>query len=145
MSESERLSRKLGDIRCCEVNLALQAAQALYGNKCRDACLSAPSTLQQETPLESDYLMKKVSGTCYSVMGSLPSTESQRIADKIQCVNDAFMDPFLAESRFIMYKGYEPPPVCPPTPTEILNANLPKPSTRCIPGGLNKPYLSLGI
>ena len=146
MSESERVSRKLGEIRCCEVNLALAAARAVYGNRCRDACIGAPSTLQQETPLESDLLLKRVSGTCYSFLGPPPATtESERINSKIQCVTDASVDPFNPDARFKIYAPLPTPPVCPPIPTEVTNANLPKPSTRCIPGNLNKPYLSSGI
>jgi hypothetical protein len=33
--------------------------------------------------------------------------------------------------RFAEYIGPRVPVVCPPIPTEITNANLPKPSTRC--------------
>ena len=146
MSESERVSRKLGEIRCCEVNLALAAARAVYGNKCRDACVTVPSTLQQQTPLESDLLLKRIAGTCYSVIGAPPpTTESERINSKLQCVADAAADPFNPDTRFQVYAPLVLPPVCPPIPTEVINASLPKPSTRCIPGNLNKPYLSLGI
>jgi hypothetical protein len=145
MSESERLSRKLDSIRCCEVNLALQAARNIYGNTCRDACLKSPLVLQQETPLESDLLMKNTGGTCYSVIGTLPTTESQRLNTLVQCVEDASVSAFNSDTRFKVYASPPAPPVCPPVPQEVLNANLPKPSTRCIPGGANKPYLSLGI
>ena len=145
MSESARLTRKINSIQSCDVNLALQKARSMYGDVCNDACLRSPTVLRQETPLESDILVKKILGPCYTVIGTSVATESQRIASKIQCVLDASNDPLNADARFQVYADYIPPPVCPPVPTEVLNASMPKASTRCIPGNLNKPYLSRGI
>ena len=145
MSESARLTRKLNDIQSCDVNLALLKARAMYGNVCNDACIKQRTVQGQETPLESDLVIKKISGPCYTVVGTSVATESQRMASKVQCVEDASIDPLNPDARFLMYADYIPPPACPPVPTEVLNANLPKASTRCIPGNLNKPYLSSGI
>jgi len=145
MSESARLTRKLNDIQSCDVNLALLKARAMYGNVCNDACLRNPTVLRQETPLESDLVINKILGPCYTVIGTSVATESQRIASKIQCVADASIDPLNPDTRFQVYADYIPPPVCPAVPTEVLNASMPKASTRCIPGNLNKPYLSRGI
>jgi hypothetical protein len=146
MSESARLTRKLNDIQSCDVNLALQKARAMYGNVCNDACLRSPTVLRQETPRESDRVEKEILGPCYTFIGpSAVATESQRISSKIQCVADASIDPLNPDARFQVYADYIPPPVCPAVPTEVLNASMPKASTRCIPGNLNKPYLSSGI
>jgi hypothetical protein len=145
MSESARLTRKLNGIQSCDMNLALLKARAMYGAVCNDACLRNPTVLRQETPLESDRVEKEIVGPCYTVIGTSVATESQRMASKVQCVEDASIDPLNPDARFQVYADYIPPPVCPPVPTEVLNGNIPKASTRCIPANQNKPYLSSGI
>jgi hypothetical protein len=145
MSESARLTRKLNDIQSCDVNLALQKARALYGNVCNDACLRSATVLRQETPRESDRVEDTIAGPCYTVIGTSVATESQRMASKVQCVEDASIDPLNPNTRFQVYADYIPPPVCPAVPTEVLNGSMPKASTRCIPANQNKPYLSSGI
>ena len=69
------------------------------------------------------------------IHGTSVGLESARINALNQAVLDASTDPTDPESRFSMYRRPYVPPACPAIPTEILNANLPKPSTKplCIP------------
>ena len=133
-SESGRLSRKLDAIQRDCNQAALLAARALYGGRPAD-CGSCGVVRDPAlfTPLESDRLETLVN-TCYSgVKGRLPGSESQRISGIQQRVEDAYNDQFGVNSRFVQYQGPVVLPVCPPIPTEILNANIPKASLRSCP------------
>lgn len=144
MSEGARVGRMLDSIRLCAQANAIQRAQALYGAGCGGAgtCGRAAPDLNQETPLESDLLNKRLAN-CYTVQRPQPSTEQQRIQSVILCVADKSVEATNPEARFLQFAQRVVPPVCPPTAPEILNAFLPKATTRCpLP---NKPYLSYGI
>ncbi len=139
MSEGARLSRKLCEIQQSCGTASLMAARAMYGGSPCGACGSSVGGTQQ-TPLESDLLDKQVR-ICFSgVVGTQPTTESQRTLDLITRTLDASVDPLDPDARFSQYRGPFIPPVCPPTPTAVLNANIPKQSlNRCpLP---NKGYM----
>jgi hypothetical protein len=94
-----------------------------------------------DTPTQSIYLNSNSanSASCV-VIGHQPSTESKRISDLQQKVLDQSINPFNPEVRFVEYRGILIPPACPPTSSALINASLPKASTRnCTLG--NKFYL----
>ena len=129
MSESARISRMLSGIKNCEISNSIQRARAIYGSA--KPCCDEPTTSIVQTPLESDLLAKKVVCLTYVDPAIRYGTETQRILSKI----DHSLD--LSQP----YTGPRTLPVCPATPTILMNANLPKPSTRCpLP---NKPSLPL--
>jgi hypothetical protein len=130
MSESGRLSRKLDAVQRACSNAAILEARRLYGGGPCDSCGTAADP-KQETPLSSDVLEAKVT-TCFSaVIGRQVGPESARTDELIQRTLDAYADPANPDTRFVAYRGPYIPPVCPPIPTEILNANIPKSSKRC--------------
>jgi hypothetical protein len=102
-------------------------------SRARASCCLPPQPSNKAVQLESAYLQAKVAGCARinaekaSILASQPLkgvSEGARIAILINqtCAN---------QSRFAEYIGPRVPFVCPPMPTEITNANLPKPSTRC--------------
>lgn len=110
--------------RCATLE-AIQKARASY-------CPPTPPSTKA-AQLESAYLQGRVAACARinaeqaSVLASQPLrgvSEGARIAILINtaCNN---------QDRFQEYQGPRVPFVCPPMPTEITNANLPKPSTRC--------------
>ena len=101
--------------------------------RARSSCCQPTPTSRKAAQLESAYLQAKVAGCARinaeqaSVLASQPLrgvSEGSRIAILMQqtCANT---------NKFQEYAGPRVPFVCPPMPTEITNANLPKPSTRC--------------
>lgn len=88
-----------------------------------------PTVYRQETPLESDLLAAKV--PCQNIQGTTVALESTRTQEKIQKVLDYSVNPLDPNARFSEYRGPNVTPVCPPIPTEIVNAFLPKASKRC--------------
>lgn len=125
--ESARISRLVSEIRCCDASIALKRAQAVYGTR---VCPGRPTTSDIQTPLESDLLASKVACLTYVNPTAVYPNETQRIKSKIAHAADLAMP----------YMGPKTLPVCPPTPTAILNAHLPKPSTRCpLPNKPNMP------
>jgi hypothetical protein len=132
MSEAARLSRKLCGIQQSCNNAAILAARAMYGGSPCGACDTVVANPAQQTPAESDYLNAKVA-TCFSgVIGTQPTTEGVRILDLITRTLDASVDPLDPDARFSQYRGPFIPPVCPPIPTSVRNANIPKQSlNRC--------------
>ena len=115
------------------------AARAMYGGSPCGTCDAVTADPAQKTPLESDLLDKQVR-TCFSgVVGTQPTTEGVRTLDLITRTLDASVNPLDPDARFSQYRGPFIPPVCPPIPTAVLNANIPKSSTRCqLP---NKGYM----
>lgn len=102
-------------------------------SRARASCCQPTPTSRKAAQLESAYLQAKVAAcarvnaTQASILASQPLkgvSEGARIAILMNqtCAN---------QSRFQEYQGPRVPFVCPPMPTEITNANLPKPSTRC--------------
>ena len=127
--ESMRISRLTSGLRNCQIQNSLQRARDIYGQTCNDSCILGPTVYRQETPLESDILAKKV--TCLNTQGTTVALESVRTQKKIQKVLDFSVNPLDPNARFSDYRGPNVIPVCPPVPTEIANAFLPKASKRC--------------
>ena len=101
--------------------------------RARASCCQPTPTSRKQVQLESANLQAKVAACARlnanqaSILASQPLrgvSEGARIAVLINqtCANT---------SRFEEYSGPRVPFQCPPMPTEITNANLPKPSTRC--------------
>jgi hypothetical protein len=135
-----RISRKMDGLRNCQIRNSVDRARDIYGTTCIDSCITA-TVYKQETPRESDILPTKVS--CLNFQGTTVGLESTRIQAKIQKVLEDSIDPLNPDARFSEYRGPYLAPVCPPVPTEILNAYLPKASTRCpLP---NKPSFPASI
>jgi hypothetical protein len=134
MSESARINHKLYAMQRQQARIALERASQVYGTQCLSGLCTPPVTLyQQKTPLESDYLAQKVANNCSNFVGSSCALSSALTQSKIQAVLDASMNPSDPLTRFSAYNRPLPPPVCPPTPPEILNAFLPKASTTNCP------------
>jgi hypothetical protein len=141
MSESARISRILTNVRQCEIRASIQNARAIVSRipctECKNPVQAIPAV---ETPIESIALNSKVAN-CYSgVIGFQPSTESKRILDLQQKVIDQSTNPFDPTIRFVQYRGIVLPPACPPTSSALINASLPKASTKSCGLG-NKFYL----
>lgn len=142
--ESARLARKLNAVQNCQKAIALARARKIYGAECISASCSTGGTVyRQETPLESDVLIAKLLECSNNIIGTKCGPESSRIQAANQCVLDASVDSFNPAVRFLEYRGLLTPPVCPPVPTEVLNAYLPKASTRCIVS--NSQFLNISF
>ena len=101
--------------------------------RARASCCEPTPTGNKQVQLESANLQARVAACARvnaeraSILASQPLrgvSEGARIAvlQNQTCAN---------VGRFDEYLGPRVPFVCPPMPTEITNANLPKPSTRC--------------
>ncbi len=124
-TEGGRMVQILMNAKRCDTLQAIQKARA--------SCCQPTPVSRTVVPLESSNLQGKVAACARlnanqaSILASQPLrgvSEGARIAVLINqtCANT---------SRFEEYIGPRVPFVCPPMPTEITNANLPKPSTRC--------------
>jgi hypothetical protein len=134
-TEGGRLLQIQANAQSCAVREAIQRARR-QANPC---CDTTPVSRRQ-VPVESTYLEGKIL-QCYQIdtaqatrlanqsLRGVP--ESVRIAQRMQETNQEFANPENPSRRFIEYRGPQVATVCPPIPTEITNANLPKPSTRC--------------
>jgi hypothetical protein len=131
-TEGGRLVQIQAAARRCATLEAIQKARA-------SCCPSTPVSRKQ-VPLESTNLEGRLAA-CYrqtteraSFLASQPLRgvpESVRIAQLQQNVLDDYAPQTDPARRFLEYRGPNVAVVCPPMPTEITNANLPKPSTRC--------------
>ena len=124
-TEGGRMVQILMNAKRCATLEAIQRARA--------SCCQPTPTSTKAAQLESAYLQARVANCARvdslraTALASQPLkgvSEGARIAVLINqtCANT---------SRFAEYIGPRVPFVCPPMPTEITNANLPKPSTRC--------------
>ena len=141
MSESGRISRVLANIRQCEIQASIRNARGSKGSTICSSCVDPVQAIPLvETPIES-ILLKNTVKNCYSaVIGYQPGPESTRIIDLQQKVINQSTNPFDPATRFVQYRGLLIPPVCPPTSSALINASLPKASTRNCGLG-NKFYL----
>ena len=124
-TEGGRMVQLLMNAKRCATLEAIQKARA--------SCYMPTPTGNKQVQLESANLQAKVAA-CARVnaqqaavlasQGLRGVSEGARIAILINqtCANT---------SRFEEYIGPRVATVCPPMPTEITNAHLPKPSTRC--------------
>lgn len=132
-TEGGRMVQILAASRRCAVQEAIQKARAAN-------CGRPTPISRKQVPLESTNLAgqlaacARITSTQAQIIASQPLRgvpESVRIK-QLQMATEAEYAPYNnPQRRFIAYQGPQVPVVCPPLPTEILNANLPKPSTRC--------------
>jgi hypothetical protein len=134
--EGGRMVQILAAARRCEVKEAIAKARALNSGSC---CPPVPQS-RAVVPLESTNLQAQVAACARitaqqaTVLAQQPLRgvpESVRIARLNQQILDQYAPYSDSRRRFLEYQGPQVPVVCPPIPTEITNANLPKPSTRC--------------
>ena len=134
--EGGRMAQIPAASRRCQVNEAIAKARAINGTPC---CNTTPVS-RKDVPLESTALQgqllscARINAQQASFIATQPLRgvpESVRIARLNQDILDQYSPYSDSQRRFIEYQGPRVPVVCPPLPTEILNANLPKPSTRC--------------
>jgi len=134
--ESARVQRILDTARQAEIQQAIQRQKNLC---CGPTVVKSISIVPVESVIEqakSDVTdWATVFPKAIVIHGTGVGLESARINAVNQAVLDASTNPTSPEARFSMYRRPYVPPACPPIPTEILNANLPKPSTKplCIP------------
>lgn len=129
MSDQIRIQQLIDNAKRCNANNALARAKLLYGNACTSCGNPTSTTI---VPTESTLLTSKIS-TCavQAVVRPLPVPESVRIARMAQACLDASLDPTNPDLRFRQFLPRVVPAPCPPIPTELTNANLPKASTAC--------------
>lgn len=124
-TEGGRMVQILMNAKRCATAEAIKRARA--------SCCQPTPTSTKVVPLESSSLQGQLAACARidadraTALASQPLkgvSEGARIAVLINqtCAN---------VDRFAEYLGPRVPTVCPPMPTEITNANLPKPSTRC--------------
>ncbi len=133
--EGGRMTQILAASKRCQVQEAIAKARATY----QPAPCPGPIS-RKDVPLESTALQGQLA-TCARITAadaqrivSQPLRgvpESVRIAQLVQDIEDQYAPYSDSSRRFLEYRGPVVPVVCPPLPTEILNANIPKPSTRC--------------
>jgi hypothetical protein len=127
-TESGRLAQILAAQRQCATQEAIK--------KARSACCPATPVSRTVVPLESTNLIGRVA-RCAEIGASQASfiasqsfrgvPESVRIKAAQECV----VRQYQLQNPYEEFQGPRAVFVCPPIPTEITNANLPKPSTRC--------------
>ena len=134
--EGGRMVQILAAARRCEVKEAIAKARALNPGSC---CPPVPQS-RATVPLESTNLQAQVAACARitaqqaTILAQQPLRgvpESVRIARLNQEILDQYAPYSDSRRRFLEYQGPRVPVACPPIPTEITNANIPKPSTRC--------------
>jgi hypothetical protein len=132
-SEGARLCQRMNGVaRACSDAAILEARRLYGGGPCVGPCSgTVTADPRQETPLESDLLQKRVANCFSGVIGHQVVPSSVRTQGIIQSTLTAYADPTNPESRFVAYRGPVILAPCPPIPTAIVNANIPKSSKRC--------------
>ncbi len=134
--EGGRMAQILADSKRCQVKEAIAKARAINA----PACCSPVPISRIIVPLESTNLeaqlarCARINAQQAMTLASQPMRgvpESVRIAKLNQEILDQYSPYSDSNRRFLEYRGPVVPVVCPPIPTEITNANIPKPSTRC--------------
>lgn len=132
-SEGGRMIQILADARRCQVAEAIKKARA---SNCGCPVPTRDSTLRNQVPLESTNLQATiarcalVNATRAEILASQPLRGLSEGA-RIRIQQQQLADQCATDNRFAEYIGPRAAEVCPPMPTEITNANIPKPSTRC--------------
>jgi hypothetical protein len=134
--EGGRMAQILAASKRCEVREAIAKARALNGPvQCSPVPISRIVVPLESTNLEGQVARcARITAQKATILATQPLRgvpESVRIAKLQQEVLDQYSPYSDSNRRFLEYQGPQVPTVCPPIPTEILNANLPKPSTRC--------------
>ena len=133
--EGGRMAQILAASARCQVKESIAKARAMYAPPC------APTPQSRAVvPLESTALQGQLAA-CARINARRAQTianqplrgvpESVRIAKVTQTLIDQYAPYSDSRRRFLEYQGPQIPVQCPPLPTEITNANIPKPSTRC--------------
>lgn len=134
--EGGRMAQILAASKRCQVQEAIAKARAINAP---GQCQAAPVS-RIVVPLESTNLQAQLAACARitaqqaQVIATQPLRgvpESVRIARLNQDILDQYSPYSDSSRRFLEYRGPYVPVQCPPIPTEITNANLPKPSTRC--------------
>jgi len=134
--EGGRMTQILAASRRCQVQESIAKARMLNSPTC---CPPVPIS-RRDVPLESTNLQAslaacaRITSERAQILATQPLRgvpESVRIARLNQDILDQYSPYSDSQRRFLEYRGPIVPVVCPPLPTEITNANLPKPSTRC--------------
>lgn len=134
--EGGRMAQILAASKRCEVKEAIAKARALNGPvQCSPVPISRIIVPLESTNLEGQLARcARITAQQASTLAAQPLRgvpESVRIAKLNQDVLDQYSPYSDSKRRFLEYQGPQVAIVCPPIPTEITNANLPKPSTRC--------------
>jgi hypothetical protein len=124
-TEGGRMVQILMNAKRCATLEAIQRARASY-------CIPTP-TSTKAAQLESAYLQAKVANCTRvdSLRATALASQPLKGASEGLRINLLINQTCANTNRFAEYIGPRVPFVCPPMPTEITNANLPKPSTRC--------------
>jgi len=133
MSESARINRLLAATRAQQVLISIQRQKILCcspGTTASASIIPVESGIEQAKSDVNDWAI--VFPKAKVIYGTSVGPESARIQAANQCVIDNSTVPTNPDARFSMYRRPYVPPACAPIPTAILNANLPKPSTRPI-------------
>ena len=101
--------------------------------KARASCCEPSPTSNRQVQLESANLQAKVAACARINAEKASILASQGLRGVSEGARIAILQNQTCAKvgRFDEYLGPRVPFVCPPMPTEITNANLPKPSTRC--------------
>jgi hypothetical protein len=130
MSEGGRISHKIYQMEQNQRQIALARAHQIYGGPCENNSCGTPAIYKPPIPSESQYLKTKICLT--QTVGNKCGLSSRLTQQKMQCVIDSSVSSLDPLARFAEYGPTLVPPVCPPVPTEVLNAHLPKASlTKC--------------
>jgi len=134
--EGGRMAQILAASKRCQVKEAIAKARLLNGPPICQTTVQSRAVV----PLESTNLQAQVAACARinaqqaTLIAQQPLRgvpESVRIAQLTTRVLEQYAPYSDSRRRFLEYQGPQVPVVCPPIPTEITNANLPKPSTRC--------------
>lgn len=134
--EGGRMAQILAASKRCQVQEAIAKARAINAPV---QCQATPVS-RTIVPLESTNLQgqlaacARITAQQAQILATQPLRgvpESVRIARLNQTILDQYSPYSDSNRRFLEYRGPFIPVQCPPIPTEITNANLPKASTRC--------------
>lgn len=133
--EGGRMTQILAASYRCQVKESIAKARALYAPPCAPVPQSRAVVPLESTALQGQLAAcARITPQQAQILAVQPLRgvpESVRIARLNQDILDQYAPYSDSRRRFLEYQGPQIPVQCPPLPTEITNANLPKPSTRC--------------
>jgi hypothetical protein len=134
--EGGRMAQILAASKRCQVQEAIAKARAINApGQCQPTPVSRIVVPLESTNLQGQLAAcARITAQQAQVIATQPLRgvpESVRIARLNQDILDQYSPYSDSSRRFLEYRGPFIPVQCPPIPTEITNANLPKPSTRC--------------
>lgn len=124
-TEGGRMVQILMNAKRCATLEAIQ--------KARSSCCQPTPVSRKQVQLESANLQARVAACARlnAEQASIAASQPLRGVSEGARIAILLNQPCANTSRFEEYIGPRVPVICPPMPTEITNANLPKPSTRC--------------